>query len=101
MAIVDLESTAAALVADAKGILAADETPKTLTKRFDALSIHSTSDTRGSYREMLFGAPGIARFISGVIMQDETIHQQSSIGTPFHAQALIGDSTDSAGAGQV
>jgi fructose-bisphosphate aldolase class I len=83
MAIVDLESTAAALVADGKGILAADETPKTLTKRLDALNIHSTPDTRRSYREMLFGARGIARLISGVIMQDETIHQQSSMGTPF------------------
>lgn len=56
MAIVDLESTAAALVADGKGILAADETPKTLTKRFDASSIPSTPDSRQSYREMLFGA---------------------------------------------
>jgi hypothetical protein len=83
MSIVDLASKAAALVADGKGILAADETPKTLTKRFDALSIPSTPDTRRNYREMLFGALGIARFISGVIMQDETIYQQNSIGTPF------------------
>lgn len=59
MAIVDLESTASALVADGKGILAADETRKTLTKCFDALSIHSTPDTRRGYREVLFGATGI------------------------------------------
>jgi len=83
MAIVDLESTASALVADGKGILAADETPKTLTRRFDALNIHSTPDTRRSYREMLFTGMDIARFISGVIMQDETIHQQSAVGAPF------------------
>jgi fructose-bisphosphate aldolase class I len=83
MAIVDLQSTASALVADGKGILAADETPRTLTKRFDALNIHSTPDSRRSYREMLLGAVGIERFISGVIMQDETIHQQSAIGIPF------------------
>jgi len=83
MAICELEGTAAALVAEGKGILAADETPKTLTKRFDALKIDSTPVTRRSYREMLFSATDIARFISGVIMQDETIHQQSSIGTPF------------------
>lgn len=83
MAIVDLERTASSLVADGKGILAADETPKTLTMRFDALNIQSTPDTRRSYREMLFGGTGIARLISGVIMQDETIRQQSSTGTPF------------------
>jgi fructose-bisphosphate aldolase class I len=83
MSIVDLESTASALVADGKGILAADETPNTLTRRFDALNIDSTPDTRRSYREMLFAGTGIARFISGVIMQDETIHQQSAIGVPF------------------
>jgi fructose-bisphosphate aldolase class I len=82
MAIVDLERTASLLVADGKGILAADETPKTLTKRFDALNIQSNPDTRRSYREMLFAEVGIARFISGVIMQDETI-QQSAAGAPF------------------
>jgi len=82
MAIVDLESTAAALVAAGKGILAADETAKTLTERFDSLNVHSTPDTRRSYREMLFTTTGIAQFISGVVMQDETIHQQSSIGRP-------------------
>jgi fructose-bisphosphate aldolase class I len=83
MGIVDLENTASALVTAAKGILAADETPKTLTQRFDALHIQSTSDTRRAYREMLFTARGIAAFISGVIMQDETIHQQSATGVPF------------------
>jgi fructose-bisphosphate aldolase, class I len=85
MAIVDLESTASALVTEGKGILAADETPKTLTKRFDALNIQSTPDSRRSYREMLFGATGMERFISGVILQDETIHQQNTTGTPLVA----------------
>jgi fructose-bisphosphate aldolase class I len=83
MATIHLESTAAALVADSKGILAADETPGTLTKRFTALNIDSTPETRRRYREMLFTTAGIARFISGVIMQDETIRQQDSTGTPF------------------
>jgi fructose-bisphosphate aldolase class I len=83
MGAVDLETTAAALVAHSKGILAADETPGTLTKRFNALNIDSTIDARRSYREMLFTTPGIAQFISGVIMQDETIRQQSSTGNPF------------------
>src|SRR5512138_2690575 len=82
----DIETTARTLVADGKGILAADETPGTLTKRFDALGIPSTEQTRRAYREMLFTAPAAA-FISGVIMQDETIRQKSSTGTPL-AQLL-------------
>src|SRR5215470_4202576 len=83
----DTESTARTLVADGKGILAADETPGTLTKRFDALGIHSTEQSRRAYRQMLFTAPDAAAYISGVIMQDETIRQKSSTGTPF-AQML-------------
>jgi fructose-bisphosphate aldolase, class I len=54
IATVDLESTAKALVADGRGILAADETPPTLTRRFDALNIDSTPDSRRAYREMFF-----------------------------------------------
>jgi fructose-bisphosphate aldolase, class I len=79
----DLENTAKALVAGGKGILAADETPGTLTKRFEALRIASTSDSRCVYREMFFTTPDVAQFISGIIMQDETIHQKSSTGTSF------------------
>ena len=79
----ELENTARTLVADGKGILAADETPGTLTKRFDALGIRSTEQSRRAYRELLFTAPGAATFISGVIMQDETIRLKSSTGTPF------------------
>jgi fructose-bisphosphate aldolase, class I len=81
MAIADLETIAKALVADGKGILAADETPATLTKRFDALKISSTPENRRAYREMFFTTTRIAESISGVIMQDETIHQKSSSGT--------------------
>jgi fructose-bisphosphate aldolase class I len=77
------------LVADGKGILAADETPGTLTRRFDALGIRSTEHSRRAYREMLFTAPGAAAFLSGVIMQDETIRQTSASGSPL-AQVLAG-----------
>ncbi|HEY7554812.1 MAG TPA: class I fructose-bisphosphate aldolase [Candidatus Binatia bacterium] len=80
MTITDLAGTAQALVAGGKGILAADETPGTLTRRLDALTIESTPDSRRAYREMFFTTPGIAEFISGVIMQDETIRQKSSTG---------------------
>ena len=82
-----LESVALALVAEGKGILAADETVPTLTKRFDALGIASTEESRRTYREMLFTTPGAAEFISGVIMHDETIRQKSSGGAPL-AEAL-------------
>jgi len=79
----DLDETARALVAEGKGILAADETAPTITKRFDAHTIESTAESRRAYREMLFTTPGIARFIGGAIMQDETIRQKSSSGVPL------------------
>jgi fructose-bisphosphate aldolase, class I len=78
-----LESVAQDLVVEGKGILAADETAPTLTKRFDTLGIKSTEHSRRTYREMLFTSPGAADFISGAIMCDETIRQQSSQGMPF------------------
>jgi fructose-bisphosphate aldolase class I len=84
----DLESIAATLVASGKGILAADETVPTLTKRFDSLGIESTEESRRTYREMLFTAAGVEEFISGAIMYDETIRQRTSIGTPI-PQALL------------
>ena len=78
----DLENIAARLVADGKGILAADESVATLTRRFDPLGIESTEQSRRAYREMLFTA-GAAEFISGAILYDETIRQKSSDGTPL------------------
>jgi fructose-bisphosphate aldolase class I len=83
MASQNLESVAGRLVVDGKGILAADETVPTLTKRFDTLGIKSTEQSRRTYREMLFTCPGAAEFISGAIMYDETIRQKSSDGTPL------------------
>jgi fructose-bisphosphate aldolase class I len=80
-----LESVARAIVANGKGILAADETPRTLGKRLAAHGIESTPETRRDYREMLFSTPGIAEFIGGVILQDETIRQQSRSGRPLIA----------------
>ena len=79
----DSESVAATLVADGKGILTADETVPTLTKRFDTLGIQSTEQSRRTNREILFTAPGAAEFISGVIMQDETIREKGSDGSPL------------------
>jgi fructose-bisphosphate aldolase class I len=76
-------TTARALVADGTGILAADETVPTITRRFEAAGIPSTADTRRRYRELFFTTPGIAEFISGVIMQDETIRQTNSEDVPL------------------
>jgi fructose-bisphosphate aldolase class I len=79
----DMETTAKALVAPNKGILAADESFPTIGKRFDPLGIASTEANRQAYRQMLFSTPGAAEFISGVILFDETIRQNADDGTPF------------------
>jgi fructose-bisphosphate aldolase, class I len=86
-----LESVARTLVLDGKGILAADETIPTLTRRFETLGIKSTEQSRRTYREMLFTSTGAAEFISGVIMYDETIRQKSSCGAPL-VEALTAQS---------
>jgi fructose-bisphosphate aldolase class I len=82
-----LSSTARALVAENKGILAADESFPTIEKRFKSIDIPNTEDNRQAYRDMLFGTPGLEEFISGVILFDETLRQSASDGTPF-AEAL-------------
>ncbi|HTB79482.1 MAG TPA: class I fructose-bisphosphate aldolase [Opitutaceae bacterium] len=79
----ELETTARALVAVGKGILAADESGGTIARRFQGIAIPSTEETRRAYREMLFTAPGLGEFISGVILFDETIRQKAADGTPF------------------
>ena len=79
----DLHETARALVAEGKGILAADESTGTIKKRFDSIGIESTEDNRRAYRDMLFTTDGAEEFISGVILFDETIRQTALDGTPF------------------
>src|SRR5437867_11610513 len=79
----ELHETAKALVAEGKGILAADESTGTIKKRFDSIGVESTEDTRRAYRELLFTTLGAADHISGVILYDETIRQSGSNGTPF------------------
>jgi fructose-bisphosphate aldolase class I len=78
-----LAETARALVADGKGILAADESGGTIKKRFDAIGVESTEESRRAYRDLLFSADGAEEWISGVILFDETIRQSSADGTPF------------------
>jgi len=79
----DLESIANALVAEGKGILAADESDGTIKKRFDSIGVESTEENRRSYRDLLFTTEGIEDYISGVILFDETLRQSASDGTPF------------------
>jgi fructose-bisphosphate aldolase class I len=83
MDITTLSATAQALVAPGKGILAADESSGTIKKRFDSINVESTEDNRRAYRDLLFTAPGVEDFISGVILFDETIRQSGLDGTPF------------------
>jgi fructose-bisphosphate aldolase class I len=78
-----LESIARALAPAGKGVLTADESHPTIAKRFGALGIENTEENRRFYRQMLFTAPGIATFISGVILFDETFRQKADDGTPF------------------
>ncbi|MEW6472451.1 MAG: class I fructose-bisphosphate aldolase [Actinomycetota bacterium] len=78
-----LNRTAVEMVAPAKGILAADESTGTLTRRFASHVIDSTADSRRAYREMLFTTPGLADHTSGVILYDETFHQRTSDGRLF------------------
>ena len=79
----ELHDTARAIVADHKGILAADESTGTIKKRFDAIGVESTEENRRYYRQLLFTAPGMEDFIGGVILYDETLRQSADDGTPF------------------
>jgi fructose-bisphosphate aldolase class I len=79
----ELETTAKAMVAKGKGILAADESSGTIKKRFDGIKLESTEEARRTYRELLFSTPGAADYISGVILYDETLRQKTKDGTPF------------------
>ncbi len=85
MNIGELNATARALMAKNRGILAADESSSTIKKRFDAIKLESTEENRRAYREMLFTAPGAQKYISGVIMYDETLRQKTKDGVPFPA----------------
>ena len=80
----ELNKVAEAMVAPGRGILAADESTGTIKKRFDSLGVESTSDSRRDYREMLFrSTDALSKYISGVILYDETIRQNAKDGTPL------------------
>ncbi len=84
MNLADLNKVARAMVAPGKGILAADESSGTIKKRFDAIQVESTEETRRDYREMLFrSTEAMSKHVSGVILYDETIWQNAKDGTPL------------------
>src|SRR5262245_6228661 len=83
MKAIDLQATVQTLIAPGKGILAADESTPTMTKRFRSMELPFTEENRRAYREMLFTTPGLGDFISGVILFDETIRQRAKDGTTF------------------
>ena len=80
-----LEETAQAMVAAGKGVLAADESNATMTKRLEAVGAESTAESRRFFRGLMFAAEGAADYITGAIMYDETIRQTTADGTPFPA----------------
>src|SRR5262245_54234490 len=79
----ELEATIARIVEPRKGILAADESLPTITKRFDALGIASTDESRRAWRSLLFTTPGAEAFLGGVILFEETLGQSADDGTPL------------------
>ncbi len=83
MIIKDLETTISKLSATGKGILAADESTPTITKRFEAIGVTSTEDSRRAYREMLVTTPHISDYVAGVILFEETLNQMTSANIPF------------------
>ena len=84
MNLADLNKIAEAMVAPGKGILAADESSGTIKKRFDAIGVESTEENRRDYRELMFrSTEAMSKYISGVILYDETIWQKAKDGTPL------------------
>ena len=85
-----LDPTAKMMVAEGKGILAIDESTPTIKKRFDTINVESTEENRRAYRDLLITNPGGSKYISGMILYDETIRQSTSDGATF-TEKLIND----------
>jgi fructose-bisphosphate aldolase, class I len=84
MNLAELNKVAEAMVTPGKGILAADESSGTIKKRFDAIGVESTESSRRDYRELMFRSrEAMSKYISGVILYDETIRQKAADGTPL------------------
>jgi len=79
----DLKAIAQAMVAPGKGVLAADESVATMSKRLESIGVESTAEVRRDYRDMLLTTEGLGEYISGSILFDETLRQKSADGTAF------------------
>lgn len=78
-----LRQTVADLVAPSRGILAADESTRTIKRRFDSIGVESTEENRRAYRSLLLTTPGVGEYICGVILFEETLGQTDRDGTPL------------------
>ncbi|MDB5817637.1 MAG: fructose-bisphosphate aldolase class [Rhizobacter sp.] len=99
MRLESLASTARALVAPGKGLLAMDESTSTCNERFARAGIAQTVDARRAWRDLIVTTPGLGRYLNGAILVDETIHQSGADGTPFvdllrQAGVLVGIKVD-------
>src|SRR6201990_2304036 len=84
MNLAELNKVAEAMVAPGRGILAADESSATIKKRFDSIGVENTEDNRRDYRELMFRTgEAMSKYVSGVILYDETIRQKAKDGTPL------------------
>ena len=87
---IEIEKIAKQIVAKGRGILAADESTGTMTKRLSSVNVESTAENRLKFREILLSSEGMKNYIGGVILYDETIKQKTSSGKTI--PELIGDS---------
>lgn len=78
-----LKETIRAMLPPGKGLLAADESTKSVGKRLDPIGVESTPENRRRFRELFLASPGAERYLSGVILVEETLGQSSSTGIPF------------------
>lgn len=83
MSIIELHQTIKKLLPPGKGLLAADESNKSVGKRLDPLGIESTEENRRRFRDLYLSAPNVEQYMTGVILYDETIRQSALDGTPF------------------
>src|ERR1700726_3980159 len=84
MNLAELNKVAVAMTAPGRGILAADESSGTIKKRFDAIGLETTAESRRDYRQLLFrSSEALSKYNSGVIPYDDTIRQNAKDGTPL------------------
>jgi len=79
----ELVETANKIASPGHGVLAVDESTKTIGKRLASIGVENTEENRQGYRQLLFNCPGLGEYISGAILFEETLYQSNTDGTPF------------------